>query len=318
MSTRVRDYYGVLGVPRTATQNEIRDAFRRLARQHHPDVRPDDPQATDRFKEISEAYEVLGDPEKRRRYDELGPDWRQAETGRAPGESPFGDGTRVRYRTASPEDLEDLFGSSSPFSDYFYDLFGGADQSRAARGTPPSRPGEDIEAETTISLEEAHHGTSRTVEVVGPEGSRRIAVRIPPGVRDGTRVRAAGQGGSGLGEGTAGDLYLRVRVLPHPTFRREGDDLYVRVPVPLDIALIGGEVQVPTPKGTRATVRIAAGTQNRTRLRLRGLGMPRQRGGGQGDLYAEVDVRLPSPVPDELRQAAERMRSQQEVTSDGQ
>ena len=317
MATRLRDYYEVLGVPRTASQNEIRDAFRRLARQYHPDVRPDDPQATERFKEISEAYEVLGDPEKRSRYEELGAMGQQAEGRQAPDGGPFADGTRVRYRTASQEDLEDLFGSSSPFSDFFYDLFGGAEQRQGAGGAPPSQPGEDIEAGATISLEEAYRGTSRTVEVAGPGSSKRIAVQIPPGVRDGTLVRAAGQGGSGLGGGAAGDLYLRVHVLPHPAFRREGDDLYLRVQVPLDVALLGGEAQVPALKGARVTVRIAPGTQNGTRLRLRGLGMPRQREEGHGDLFAEVDVRLPTPVPDELRQAVERMRSLQEAAGDG-
>src|SRR5437868_6911757 len=239
MATRPRDYYEVLGVPRNADQKQIKSAFRRLARQHHPDVNPNDREAADRFKEINEANEVLSDPEKRRRYDEIGHDWRQYDewqrAGRPQGPgSPFGQGQRVEYRQASPEDLEDLFGSDSPYSDFFHDLFGRADaggqgsrRGRTAGGrrgfdsTPLS--GEDVEAETTVTLEEAHNGTTRMVELPTAQGSRRVEVRIPPGVRDGSLVRAAGQGTPGRGGGASGDLFIRVHVQPHPVFRREGD-----------------------------------------------------------------------------------------------
>lgn len=311
----VRDYYEVLGVPRTASEKEIKAAFRRLARKHHPDVNPNDPGATERFKEINEAYEVLADPEKRRKYDQYGHQWEQYEAwekaGRPAG-GPFGGGPHVEYRTVSPEDLEDLFGTDSPFSDFFHDLFGRRQPGREAASP---RRGPDVEAETTVTLEEAYHGGTRTVEVAGPGGTRRVEVRIPPGVRDGTRVRVAGQGGPGRGGGPPGDLWLRVRVLPHPSFTREGDDLHIRVPVPLEVAVLGGEVTVPTLKGTAVSLRVPPGTQNRTRLRLRGLGMPRLKGGGQGDLYAEVDVRLPQPVPEELRRALEAMRAKKEEPS---
>jgi molecular chaperone DnaJ len=137
-----------------------------------------------------------------------------------------------------------------------------------------------------------------------------VEVQIPPGVRDGARVRAAGQGGQGRDGGQPGDLFIRVHVQPHPVFRREGDDLFVRVPVPLDVALLGGEVDVPTPAGTRVSVRVPPETQNGTRLRLRGLGMPRLRGQGSGDLYAEVDVRLPVPLTPEARELAEKLRQE--------
>ena len=335
MSTQVRDYYEVLGVPRTASQKDIKSAFRKLARQHHPDVNPGDPAAAERFKEINEANEVLSDPEKRKRYNELGPDWRHYEEweragkpggspfGQAgggpggprgaggpggPGGGPFGQGRRVEYRTTSPEDLEDLFGSDSPFSDFFYDVYGSGQASGGRGFDSGPMPGEDVEAETTITLEEAYRGTERTLELQTPQGRRRVEVKIPPGIRDGARVRVAGQGSPGRGGGPAGDIFVRVHVRPHPVFRREGDDLYVRVPVPLDVALLGGEVLVPTLRGSSVSLRVPPETQNGTRLRLRGLGMPKLRGEGNGDLYAEVDVRLPIPVPPEARELAERLR----------
>ena len=312
MATRPRDYYEVLGVPRTASDKEIKAAFRKLARQHHPDVNPGDPAAAERFKEINEAREVLGDPEKRRRYDQLGPDWRREEARQPSGgsdASPFGQGVRVEYQAVDPDDLNDLFGSDSPFSDFYNDVFGGARGAgrRGGFGVGPMA-GEDVEAATTITLEEAYRGTTRALELATPGGARRIEVRIPPGVRDGAMVRAAGQGTEGRDGGQPGDLYLRVRVRPHPAFRREGDDLQTKVQVPLDVALLGGEVMVPTLRGTAVSLRVPPATQNGRRLRLRGLGMPKRSGDGHGDLYAEVDVRLPEPVPPEARELAERLR----------
>lgn len=316
MSTTQRDYYEVLGVPRTASQKEIKAAFRRLARKHHPDVNPDHPDAVSTFKEINEAHEVLGDPEKRRKYDELGPRWREHEAweraGRPAG-GPFGQAADVQYRTVSPEDLEDLFGSDSPFSAFFHDTFGRRGRAgRAGRAgggfTAAAAPGQDIETETSVSLEEAYRGSTRVFELSDGDGRRRVELRIPPGVRDGSRLRLAGQGGPGAGGAAAGDLFARVRVHPHPTFTREGDDLRVRVPVPLDVALLGGEVEVPTLRGRPVALRVPAETQNRTRLRLRGLGMPRMDGSGAGDLYAETDVRLPVPLSPELREMAGRLR----------
>lgn len=312
MASRIRDYYEVLGVPRTASQKEIKAAFRKLARKHHPDVNPDDPGAAEQFKEINEAHEVLGDPEKRKKYDQLGPDWEQYEAWEAagrPGGAPFGREGRVEYRTASPEDLEDLFGSDSPFSGFFHDLYGQGSGGRRARGFDLGTvPGQDVETETTLTLEEAYRGTVRTVELQTSQGSRRVEVRIPPGIRDGARVRVAGQGTAGRDGGRPGDLFVRVHVRPHPTFRREGDDLFVRVPVPLDVALLGGEVMVPTLKGSGVSLKVPPETQNGSRLRLRGLGMPRLRGEGHGDLYADIDVRLPIPLSPEVRELAQKLR----------
>jgi curved DNA-binding protein len=334
MATTYRDYYETLGVPRTATQKEIKNAFRRLARRHHPDVNPGDAAAEARFKEINEANEVLSDPEKRTRYDTYGPQWEQVEqwerAGR-PGAPPFGQGAgqpfgggagqpEVEYRTVSPEDLEDLFGDGEPFSDFFHDMFGrrGGTAGGGAARPPRPRRGGDLDAETDVTLEEVHSGTTRTLEMEQSDGTaRRVQVRIPPGIADGARVRAAGQGSPGRNGGAPGDLYVRVHVLPHRVFRREGDDAHVRVPVPLDVALLGGEVEVPTPKGTRVRLRVPEGTQNGARLRLKGQGLPRLRGGGSGDLIAEVDVRLPVPITPEWRALAEAVRQGREASHAG-
>jgi curved DNA-binding protein len=334
MATTYKDYYEILGVPKTATPKEIKAAFRRLARKHHPDVNPGDAAAEARFKEINEANEVLSDPEKRKRYDTYGPQWEQYEqwerAGR-PGAPPFGQGAgqpfdggagqpEVEYRTVSPEDLEDLFGEGQPFSDFFHDMFGGrAAGARGGAARPPGpRRGADLEAETDVTLEEVSGGTTRTLEIEQSGGStRRVQVLIPPGIADGARVRAAGQGSPGRNGGVAGDLYVRVHVLPHPVFRREGDDVHARVPVPLDVALLGGEVDVPTLKGTRVRLRVPEGTQNGARLRLRGQGLPRLRGEGSGDLITEVDVRLPLPLTPEWRALAEAARQAREASHAG-
>lgn len=320
-ATAFQDYYATLGVPKTATQKEIKAAFRKLARTHHPDLNANNPDAERRFKEINEAHEVLGDPEKRKRYDEVGPRYREYEqwerAGR-PGPNPFaggapggfatggGDGS-FQYRTVTPEEMENLFGDADPFSDFFHSMFGRAGGGRTRRATVQRR-GEDVEGEVAVTLEEAYAGTTRTVEMSGPSGTRRVEVRIPAGIGDGALVRAAGQGGAGSGGGSAGDLHLRVRVTPHPRFQRDGADLRCRVPVPLDVALLGGDVAVPTLRGTTAQLHVPAGTQNGARLRLRGLGMPRLRGGTHGDLYAEVDVRLPATVSPAARELAEQLR----------
>jgi DnaJ-class molecular chaperone len=317
MPTTFKDYYAILGVPRSATEKEVHAAFRRLARKHHPDVNPGDRQAEQRFKEINEAHEVLGDPEKRRKYDELGPRWQEYEAweraGR-PGASPFGSapGGTFEYRTVSPEELEDLFGDSAPFSDFFQTFFGSSGRGFGGRpqrrAQQPQLRGVDVEGEAEISLEEAYQGTTRTLELGGDGRSRRVELRIPAGIADGARVRAAGQGGAGRRGGTAGDLFVRVRVRGHPAFSREGANLSVRVPVPLTVAVAGGSVDVPTLRGAPVRLTIQPATQNGARLRLRGLGMPHLRGGGRGDLVATIDVRLPSPVPDELRRWAEAAR----------
>ncbi len=320
MATAFQDYYAILGVPKTATQKEIKAAFRKAARKHHPDLNQNDPAAERRFKEINEANEVLSDPKKRSLYDEVGPRWREYEAwdkaGR-PGPSPFGaaqggfgggGGPQVEYRTVSPEELESMFGDADPFSDFFHSMFGrsAGGTSRRSRTRVAPRRGDDVEGTTEITLEEAYTGTKRTIELSGAGRTRRVEISIPAGVADGARVRAAGQGGAGSAGAGAGDLFVRVRVRPHPRFTRDGSDLREQVEVPLDIALLGGEVPVRTLRGTTAELRIPPTTQNGSRLRLRGLGMPKLQSSGHGDLIAEIVVRL----PDRLSPAAERLAAE--------
>ena len=308
-----KDYYKILGVSKDADEKEIKRAFRRLARKYHPDVNPGDPQAEERFKEINEAYEVLSDPEKRRKYDQLGAEWyRWQQAGGRPGDfdwsrwvSTAPGGQRVYVRYGTPEDLQDLFGEGSPFSDFFSQIFGGMG---AAPGgfeyrVRPQR-GQDYEQEVEISLREAYQGTTRILQKDG----RRLEVKIPPGARTGTRVRIVGEGGPGAAGGEAGDLYLRVRVRPDPQFERRGDDLYVTVPVDLYTAILGGKVRVPTLNGA-VMLTIPPGTQNGRVFRLRGKGMPRLRQPEQhGDLYAKVDVRLPTHLTPRQRELFEELR----------
>ncbi|MBV9101179.1 MAG: J domain-containing protein [Candidatus Dormibacteraeota bacterium] len=311
MPTTFKDYYATLGVPRTATEKEIHSAFRKLARKYHPDINHE-AGAEDRFKEVNEAHEVLGDAEKRRKYDELGPRWQEYEAweraGR-PGQNPFQQQPGgFEYRTVSPEELEDLFGDRAPFSDFFETFFGGGGSASAFSGRQPRRRtrtvasrGEDVEGEADITLEEAFQGTTRTVELETGGRRRRVEVRIPAGIHDGARVRAAGQGVQGSGGGASGDLFVRVRIQPHASFKREGANLTTRVHVPLAVAVAGGSVPVPTLRGTSVQLTVPPGTQNGARLRLRGLGMPHVKSEGTGDLVATIDVRLPHPLPDELK-----------------
>jgi DnaJ-class molecular chaperone len=320
MATTFKDYYSTLGVPRTATEKEVKAAFRKLARKYHPDVNQNDKGAEAKFKEVTEAYEVLGDPEKRKTYDELGSQPQGFPPFSGAGRPGTAGGPQVEYRTVSPEEMESLFGTTTnPFSDFFHDVFGrgsaafqggtgAAGRARHPVTAPQPRRGGDVEGEAEISLEEAFRGTVRTLELTGASGTRRVEVRIPAGIRDGAKVRASGQGSPGADGGNAGDLLVRVRLRPHHTFTREGDNLRVRVAVPLHVALLGGSAHVPTLGGKRVELTVPAETQNGAQLRLRGLGMPRLKGDTSGDLIAEVDVRLPVPLTPEQREAAARFR----------
>lgn len=291
-----RDYYEVLGVKRGSSEKEIRQAYRRLARKYHPDLNPSDKGAEAEFKRISEAYEVLSDPEKRQKYDQYGHDW-EFITG--PGASAHGFAGGRGF-----PDLEDLFagsGGSTGFGGMFDDLF-----RRGGRGR--ATPGQDIEQPITISLEEAYMGTTRVLSVGGGDGQvRRIEVRIPAGVREGSRVRVASEGAPGFFGGPKGDLYLVVSIQHHRTFQREADDLRVSVPVPLHVAVLGGEAEVPTLRGSKLALRIPPETQNGRRIRLRGQGMPRLGTDSHGDLYAEISVVLPTSLSPEERSLFERL-----------
>jgi curved DNA-binding protein len=285
-----RDYYEVLGVPRNASQEELQAAYRRLSRSLHPDVNKD-PSAEERFKEVGEAYRVLSDPEDRARYDAM-----RARGGR-PGERPragaragpgagrgpgfgrrepgFGGG---RSRVFTEDDLGGI-----DLGDLFGDLFGGA--------VGPI-PGADQEAELPLTVEEAYTGGRRWVTLSGPDGPRGYQVSIPPGVTDGQRIRLAGEGGQGSGDAPAGDLYLVVRIAPHPRYRLEGRDLRVDLPVTPWEAALGATIPVESPGG-EVKVRVPPGSSSGRRLRLRGQGMPNPRG-SPGDLYADVRIVVPS------------------------
>jgi curved DNA-binding protein len=310
-----KDYYKTLGVKKGASDKEIKRAFRRLAREHHPDVNPDDPQAEERFKEVNEAHEVLSDPEKRRKYDQLGADWqRWQQRGGGQGDFDWGQwttgrpGGHVNVRYGTPEDLQDLFGGDSPFSDFFSQVFGGTGGSPRSGGFQyqmrPQR-GQDFEQPLEITLQEAYHGTSRILQ----SDAQRLEVKIPAGAKTGTRVRMRGEGGGSATGGAAGDLYLRVTVLPDARFQRQDDDLLTTVPVDLYTMALGGEVRVPTMAGD-VVLTIPAGTQNGRTFRLRGKGMPRLREPDKhGELYAKVEVRLPKRLNARQQELFEELRA---------
>lgn len=272
-----RDFYEALGVPRGASAEEIQRAYRKLARQYHPDVNRD-PGAEDRFKEVSEAYEVLSDTEQRQRYDRFGADFRRVpeDYGERAERGPRG---RTVY-TSGP--------GHGGFEDFdFEDLFGGVFR-RGGRGGPI--PGADQEAELTLSVEEAYSGGHRRLTI----GDRELDVTIPAGVVDGQRIRLSGQGGQGSGGGASGDLFLAVRIAPHPRYRLEGRDIVMDLPVAPWEAALGATVPIVTPGG-EAKVRVVAGSSSGRRLRLRGEGMPNPRG-KPGDLYAVVKVMVPKSL----------------------
>ncbi|MGI8562010.1 MAG: DnaJ C-terminal domain-containing protein [Candidatus Dormibacter sp.] len=289
--TNVKDYYEILGVSRQASEKEIKSAFRKLARKYHPDVNKGDAAAERSFKEVSEAQDVLSDPEKRKLYDRYGADWQAARAAGANGSEPAysaSAGPRTAYQEIDPEEFERIFGAGTAgrggaagFGDIFGNLFRGG-----ARGRPQA--GEsvelDAEGELEVSLREVAAGTSRQVEL---PGGRRVELKIPAGVEDGTVLRAPG-------------LRARVKVMPDPKFSRSGKDVSVEVEVPLRTALLGGEVIVPTLKG-RVGLKVPAETQNSKRLRIRGQGLPDARGGQPGDLYATVSVRLPLPLDERTK-----------------
>ena len=298
-ATTRRDYYAVLGVPRTASEKDIKTAYRKLARKHHPDVNPGDKKAESLFKEIGEAYSVLSDPEKRKKYDRWGPDWEKIEQAQAAGANfrTRPGGSRSYTYTTSPNGggtAEGFNFESEDLGSLFEQLFGRASGGRQrVRATP--RKGSDIEQPVEITLEEAFNGTQRTYSLIDSQSgeSRNVEVKIPAGATEGLRVRVAGKGEPGLSGGATGDLYLIVNIKPHAQFEREGDDLRVKVPTPLYTAVLGGEVKVPTPKGTQLALKVPAETQNGLRMRLTGQGMPHLNGSGRGDLYAEINVQLP-------------------------
>ena len=308
-----RDFYEVLGLSRGADQSEIQRAYRKLARTLHPDVNKD-PGAEEKFKELSEAYDVLSDPDQRKRYDAFGEDFRRvgadvdpdayrrsrayagaagAGGGRSSGWGGGGPSAGFRYSGSGDDvDLEDLLGG----------IFGGRRRGRGGWG-PVS--GSDHETEVEVTVEEAYHGSQRTLTLSGPDGERTIDVNIPAGVVDGQRIRLRGQGGQGSGGGEAGDLYLVVRIAPHPRYRLEGRDLHMLLPLAPWEAALGSSVDIDTPGGP-ATVNVPAGTSSHRRLRLAGRGLPNRRG-KPGDLYAEAQIKVPQSPSVEERELFEQL-----------
>ena len=314
-----KDYYAVLGVPKTATEKDIKQAFRKLARKYHPDVNPGDKGAESRFKEITEANEVLSDAAKRRKYDELGANWRMYESAGAGGAGPSPGGEWSRgpgggggFRTMTEEEMAEMFGGGeSPFSDFFQTFFGGmggGGGERRARGRPRQQRGRDIEHEFELDLEAAARGSVQRLGLRHDGEARSVEVRIPAGVTDGSLVRVAGEGGRGSGGGAGGDLFLRVRLRPHPLYQVSGRDLTTRVGVPVTTAVLGGEITVPTIGGRSVRVRVPEASQPGLKLRLRGLGLPALgEKGAAGDLYVVIDVTLPRTLNDTTRKLYEEL-----------
>jgi curved DNA-binding protein len=290
-----RDLYDILGVARTASADEIKRAYRKLAKRHHPDVNPGDKAAEEKFKEVTAASEVLSDPKKRKLYDEFGPDSlrtgfdakraeeyrRYRSQGVPPGGAPFDFGD---FRTVN------VGGGDFDFSSIFGEIFGQASRRRGQRGQPFPEDGGRAEAELEVTLREAVLGGERDLRIDG----RTLRVKIPAGVADGSQIRLAGQGGPGRHGGRAGDLFLKVRLADHPLLRRDGRDLSIDLPVTVPEAVDGAEVTLPTFEGP-VRFRVPPGSQSGKRIRLKGKGLPDLRGGVRGDLYAVVRIVLPEP-----------------------
>lgn len=334
-----KDYYNVLGVPKTAAEKDIKSAYRKLARKWHPDANPDNPkQAEEKFKEISEAYEVLGDPEKRKKYDALGSDWQraaqQAEQQR-----------RYRNQRYNTQDFSNFdFGNAGAgagagagptgFSDFFDMFFSGIGRRQTAQSAGFAQRGQDLETTIELSLRDVYDGGKKAVALqvedlcprchgAGTIGTqicpqcggtghvlvtKKFEVTVPKGIGEGQRIRLAGQGGAGSNGGPNGDLHLIVKLLDDSTYKRKGDDLYVDLPVPFYDLVLGGEVKVPTMSG-QVAMTIPEGTQNNRLLRLSGKGMPKVRGGGAGDQYVRLIGQLPQSLSDKEKKLFKELSS---------
>jgi len=305
MAVNTKDYYAVLGVQRGASDDEIKKAYRKLARKFHPDLNPGDKAAEDQFKQLQAAYDVLSNPEDRKLYDEYGENWRAVKAGAAAPPPPPGweRAEGAPRGRAGGFDFNDFdFGRFSTGGaggfDIFEEMFGGARDRGPRRGR-----GHDIEAELELSLEEAHHGGRRTLQMQGAEP---IEVNIPAGMRDGSIIRLAGQGGSGANGSEPGDLYLHIRLLPHPVFTLKGDDLELELSIAPWEAVLGGSVEVPTIDG-KVELKVPAGAKAGQRLRLRGQGLNKRKG-GRGDEFVRLKVVVPKEVSAEERRLYEELK----------
>ncbi len=317
-----KDYYKILRVDKGASTEEIKKSFRNLARKYHPDLNPNDQQAEERFKEINEAHEVLSDPEKRKKYDQFGSQWNHyTQHGGSPDDFDWGPwttqpGAGGYQRTVSQEELEQIFGDlgglggMGGFSDFFETLFGGLGGTRGGRRnfqTRYSQPrrGQDTEFSIEISLEDAYTGTTRVLEW---EDGKKIEAVIPPGVKTGSKIRLKGQGQRGQSGAPSGDLFLKIKIYPHPIFTRKGNNLEAEVDVDLYTLVLGGEAKIPTLKNP-VTLTIPKGTQSGMKFRLKGLGMPDLNNPHQyGDLFVKVRAKLPEKLSPQEKELFEKLR----------
>ncbi|MBI4834308.1 MAG: J domain-containing protein [Planctomycetes bacterium] len=319
-----KDYYKILGVSKNASTDEIKSAYRKLARKYHPDVNPGNKEAERHFKEINEANEVLSDSEKRNKYNQLGSDWERVSRDQ--------DYARQYYSRArtSPQWEEVKFGGGGDFSDFFASFFGEEDilsalggmggtrfrtSSRQPRGYNASQSGQNIEEKLEITLEEAFHGTKRLLQLQTSQGSKRIEVKIPKGVTEGSKIRLAGQGGPGIAGGNPGDLYLIIKILRHHLFELDGYNLRCEIPVLDYDAITGTKIQISTLEG-KVDLKIPAGTQSGTVLRLRGQGLPQSGSKTRGDLFVKIRIVIPEKLTikeEKLVQELKNLRQQRGV-----
>jgi curved DNA-binding protein len=312
MAAQFRDYYETLGISKGSSADDIKSAFRKLARKHHPDLAKDKKTAEEKFKEINEAYEVLSDSEKRKKYDEYGANWQHAGNGfgGAPGGGGGGGYGGFPGGTGGQGDASDFHFGGTGYSDFFEQFFG----TRRGRGygggvefeETPQR-GRDVEADILVTLDEVLNGATRQISFRKGNSPQvqTYTVKIPKGVREGQRIRLAGQGGAGAAHGEAGDLYLRVKLQQHPDYRFEGTDVHYDAEIAPWVAVLGGEVTIPTPDG-RAKLKLPAGTQNGKKFRIPGRGLP-EKGGGRGDFYAIVEIAVPESISPEQKALWEQL-----------
>lgn len=290
-----QDYYQILGVSRSASQDEIRKAYKRIAKENHPDKKPGDKAASERFKQAAEAYEVLGDSEKRQKYDQFGSAWKHADQ---MGGQPFrGGGGQV--------DLGDLFGGGGggvDLGDLFGGAFGGGGRSRQAR----PRKGPDLEASIQIPFQMAATGGTYDVTLHRGGKASRVGVKVPAGVEEGAKLRVAGEGESGPAGGPAGDLFVTVQIAPHPYFRREGNDVILDLPLKISEAVLGARIRVPTLAGDYVTLPVPKGTSSGSRLRIKGEGFPHVKTGEKGHQYVVVKIIVPKELSDSQQELMEQ------------
>ena len=308
MVMEYKDYYKILGLDKNASDDEIRKAYRKLAKKYHPDKNPNDSSAEAKFKEVSEAYEVLKDPEKRKKYDRLGANWKQYQHAGEENEDWFKHFNQNRQDSGYQfsGNINDIFGNVGGFSDFFESFFGSGDKfsGTSAFSNSPQK-GRDYEAELTISLEEAHKGTEKQFTIDG----KTLIVKITPGTVDGKKLRLKNLGGQGIRGGEKGDLYLKIQIKKHPDFERKENDLYYNLDVDLYTALLGGKKEIITLDGKRININIPKGTDNGTVLKIKGMGMNKPDSANRGDLFIRIYIHIPQNLTDEERKLFEKLKS---------